>query len=142
MRRSLRPNLALAMAGLAAVGLAACGSTPDLPPAPMAEVPIRAPASPMPQLVVAIPEAAPVPYPMRAELTRGGPGVCAPAVDTVLDPVGQGRFRLVLEQPGFVVTRESVLRRPAGGPPDAPELALDGANNGRCDYLIWPALRG
>jgi hypothetical protein len=118
----------------ALVGLAAC--SPDVPPAPMAEVPVRAPTTPAATLVVGIPGAPPVPYALRAELTRGGEAVCAPLVGTVLDPIGEGRFRLLLQEPGFVVTRESVLRQTVAGPPDAPELALDGANNGRCDYLF------
>jgi hypothetical protein len=125
---------------LAIAGLAAC-SQPDPPPAPMAEVPLRAPTTPPAVLLVGLPGVAPVPRALTAELTRGAEAVCAPLVGTVLDPVGEDRFRLLLNSPGFVVTRESVLRRTVAGPPDAPELALDGANNGRCDYLFRVASR-
>lgn len=123
----------LAAAALTLLG--AC-SSPNPPPAPMTEVPVRAPATPPANLLVGLPGVAPLPRALRAELTRGAEAVCAPLVRTVLDPVGEDRFRLLLDAPGFVVTRESVLRRTAGGPPGAPELALDGANNGRCDYLF------
>ena len=121
------------------LGLAAC--SPDLPPSHMAEVPLRAPLSPVGPLMVALPGVASVPRALTSELTRGGPAVCAPLVNTVLVPAGEGRFQLLLEDPGYVVTRESVLRRTAAGPPDGPELALDGANNGRCDYLLRVAMR-
>ena len=128
----------LALAG-AVAALAAC--SPDPPPASMSEIPLRAPSTPPSILLVALPGAAPVPHPLRAELTRGAEAVCAPVLGTVLDPVGGDRFRLIVDAPGLAVTRESVLRRTAAGPPGAPELALDGANNGRCDYLFRTAAR-
>ncbi|MFH5924385.1 hypothetical protein [Roseomonas xinghualingensis] len=130
MRRSHRLASALAL-----LGLAACAQEVP-PPATMSEIPVRAPVTPVSALVIGIPGAAPVPYSLTAELTRGAEAVCAPRLGTVLDPVGEGRFLLVLEPPGLLVTRESVLRQTVAGPPGAPELALDGANNGRCDYLF------
>ena len=131
MRRS-SPRAFLSVLAMAA--LAAC--SPDPPPAPMSEIPIRAPTTPPAVLFVSLPGVTPVPRLLNAELTRGGEAVCAPLVGTVLDPVADSTFRLVLAPPGFVVTRETVLRRTVAGPPDAPELAMDGANNGRCDYLF------
>ncbi|MCR0982158.1 hypothetical protein [Roseomonas populi] len=133
MRRMLmRPLLAL---GLAATALAACGGT-NPPPAPMAEIPLRAPTLPPRVLFVSLPGVAPVPHPMQVELTRGAEAVCAPLLNTVLEPAGQDRFRVVVNSPGFAATRESVLRRTVDSPPGGPELALDGANNGRCDYVF------
>lgn len=125
---------------LAMAALAAC--SPEVPPATMTDVPRRAPLSPPGSLLVALPGSAPVPRALTAELARGGPAVCVPTVATLLEPAGEGLFRLVLQQPGFLVTRESVLRRTGEGRPGAPELALDGANNGRCDYVIRTADRG
>jgi len=119
---------------LAIAALAAC--SPDPPPAPFAQLPRRAPSTPAGELVLALPGVAPVTWSLTAELTRGGEAVCAPAVGTVLQPVGEGRFRLLLSDPGLQVTRETVLRRTVAGPPGGAELALDGANNGRCDYLF------
>ncbi|WP_338662160.1 hypothetical protein VQH23_18280 [Pararoseomonas sp. SCSIO 73927] len=120
--------------GLAAAALAACSSNP--PPAPMGAIPLRAPSLPPTVLFVSLPGVAPVPHALRAELTRGGEAVCAPLLGTVLEPAGEDRFRVVVNAPGFAATRESVLRRTVGGPPGGPELALDGANNGRCDYVF------
>jgi len=119
----------------ALLGLAACSHEVP-PPAPMAGIPMRAPTTPVSPLIIGIPTAAPVPHVLTADLTRGAEAVCAPVVGTVLEPVGPGRFLLVMEQPGLLVTRESVLRQTVAGPPGTPELALDGANNGRCDYLF------
>ena len=133
MRRHARHVLPTVLA------LAAC--SPNLPPSHMAEVPLRAPLTPVAPLMVGLPGVAALPRALDSELTRGGPAVCAPLVNTVLVPSGEGRFRLLLEDPGYVVTRETVLRRTAAGPPDGPELALDGANNGRCDYLLRVAMR-
>lgn len=128
----------LVLAG-AVAALAAC--SPNPPPSPMSEIPLRAPTTPPAILLVALPGATPVPHAMSAQLTRGAEAVCAPLLGTVLEPVGGDRFRMLIDAPGFAVTRESVLRRTVAGPPDAPELALDGANNGRCDYLFRTASR-
>lgn len=134
-----RPPIPALLLPLAIAALAAC--SPNPPPSAMADVPIRAPTTPPATLFVALPGVAPVPRVMDARLTRGAEAVCAPLVGTRLEPVGDTRFRMLLDAPGFVVTRESVLRRTVAGPPNAPELALDGANNGRCDYLFRVASR-
>ncbi|MBP0443651.1 hypothetical protein J8J14_02570 [Roseomonas sp. SSH11] len=119
----------------ALLGLAACGA-PNPPPSPMSEIPIRAPTTPPAILYVSMPGVAPVPHFLTAQLSRGAEVVCAPIVGTRLDPVADSTFLLVLSPPGFVVTRETVLRRTVPGPVNAPELAMDGANNGRCDYIF------
>jgi len=119
---------------LAMAGLAAC-STEQPPPAAMQQAALRAPSLPPGSLLVALPGVPAVPRALTAELTRGGPAICAQTINAVLAPADNGLFRLVLSAPGFLVTRESVLRR-TDGPPGAPELALDGANNGRCDYVL------
>jgi len=124
---------------LAIAGLAACSQ--EVPPSAMSDIPRRAPLLPPGSLVIALPGVPPVPRALTAELARGGPAICAPTVPARLDPVGEGQFRLVMQPPGFLVTRESILRRTGQGQPGAPELALDGANNGRCDYVIRTADR-
>ena len=124
---------------LASLVLAAC--TPDPPPAPMAEIARRAPILPPGSLLIALPGAPAVSRAMTARLTRGGPSICPPAADAMLEPAENGLFRLIMQAPGFLVTRESVLRR-TDGPPGGPELALDGANNGRCDYVLGPVATG
>ncbi|MBP0493249.1 hypothetical protein [Roseomonas indoligenes] len=136
LRTLMGPLLVL---GLAATALAAC--SPDPPPAPMEAIPLRAPSLPPRVLLISLPGVAPVTHALRAELTRGGEAVCAPLLGTVLEPAGGDRFRVVVNAPGFAATQESVLRRTVGAPPGGPELALDGANNGRCDYVFRMASR-
>lgn len=115
-------------------GLAAC-STEQPPPADMSQAALRAPTLPPGSLLVAMPGVPPVARGLRAQLVRGGPAVCGEIVDALLQPAENGLFRLITAPPGLLVTRETVLRR-TDGPPGAPELALEGANNGRCDYLL------
>jgi len=134
----MRAPAIASLPAIAALALVACGGGSP-PPSTMGETPLRAPAAPPSALLVSLPGVAPVPRLLNAELTRGAEAICAPLVGTRLDPVSGSTFRVTVQQPGFAATRETVLRRTAGGPPDAPELALDGANNGRCDYLFRPA---
>ena len=122
---------------VALAGLAAC-STEQPSPAAMPQAELRAPTLPPGSLLVALPGVPPVTRGLRAELTRGGAAVCGEIVDAVLLPAENGLFRLVTARPGLLVTRETVLRR-TDAPPGAPELALEGANNGRCDYLLRTA---
>ncbi|TPG49504.1 hypothetical protein EAH89_21050 [Roseomonas nepalensis] len=124
---------------LAAAALAACAA--EVPPAPRPESAARAPAPPPGAMVLALPGAPAAPRALLGALTRGGPAVCEAAVEARLEPAGNGLFVLFLRPPGLLLTPESVLRR-AAGPPGAPELALAGANNGRCDYLFRPAPGG
>ncbi|SHK03469.1 hypothetical protein SAMN02745194_04006 [Roseomonas rosea] len=131
--RAFIPALALA-------SLAAC--SPDPPPAMMGEIPLRAPTLPPAIVLVSLPGVAPVPRVLSAELSRGGEAVCAPLVGTRLEPVADSTFRLMLNPPGFAVTRETVFRRTVDAPFGGPELAMDGANNGRCDYVFRTASAG
>ena len=121
---------------LAAAGLVACAAEP--PPAPRQDAAMRAPTVPADELLVAVPGVASVPRVLVGELARGGPAVCLQTVEALLDPADHGLFRLLLRPPGILVTRDSILRR-TEAPPGGPELALDRANNGRCDYVFRSA---
>ena len=121
---------------LAAAALAACAAEP--PPDLRQEAAMRAAAASAGEVLVAVPGVASVPHALVGELARGGPAVCGQTVEALLDPADHGLFRLLLRPPGILVTRESILRR-TEAPPGGPELALDGANNGRCDYVFRSA---
>ena len=121
---------------LATAALAACAAEP--PPASGQEAALRAPGSPAGEVLVALLGMASVPRVLVGELARGGPAVCGQTVEALLDPADRGLFRFLLRPPGVLVTRESVLRR-TEALPGGPELALDGANNGRCDYVFRSA---
>lgn len=121
---------------LAAAALAACAAEP--PPASGQEAAIRAPGGPAGEVLVALPGMASAPRVLVGELARGGPAVCGQTVEARLDPSDRGLFRFLLRPAGILITRESVLRR-TGAPPGGPELALDGANHGRCDYVFRSA---
>jgi len=133
----MRARATAPLPALAALLLAACGASSP-PPSAMGDIPLRAPAAPPSVLLVSLPGVAPVPRVLAAELTRGAEAICAPLLNTRLDPVSGSTFQVTVQSPGFAATRETVLRRTAGGPPGAPELAMDGANNGRCDYVFRP----
>jgi hypothetical protein len=122
--------------------LAACAADSP-PPAPLPEIPVRGGYAPEGSvLLLQIPTASPVRYAGRADLSRGGPGVCAESAEVLVEPAGGDRFQVYLDAPGFLVTPESTLRYGRAGfvlgqaSQSSLALNLAGANNGRCDYVI------